>query len=67
MQADYVAYAQKNGVLPMPDYYSPQRQVFINSVKNYWIPLYGKQMLAGLLVLVGGIAALVVWRKRRRS
>jgi arylsulfatase/uncharacterized sulfatase len=67
MQADYAAYAQKNGVLPMPDYYSPQRQVFINSVKNYWIPLYGKQMLAGLLVFVGGIAALVVWRKRRRS
>jgi len=66
MQADYAGYAQKAGVLAMPDYYTPQRQVFINGVKNYWIPLYGKQVLTVALVLLLVPVAFVVWRRRRQ-
>jgi hypothetical protein len=65
MQSDYAVYARQKGVLPMPDGYSPQRQVLINSIKNYWLPLYGKQLLAGVLLIAGAITALVWWRRRR--
>lgn len=63
MKADYAHYEQANQVLPMPDGYSPQRQVFINSISRYWIPVFGKQAAAVLLALVGLV---VWWRLRRR-
>ncbi len=65
MQTDYASYAEQKGVLPMPDGYSPQRQVLINSVRNYWVPLYGKQVLAAVLLLVAALAGLVLWRRRQ--
>jgi arylsulfatase/uncharacterized sulfatase len=63
MQADYLAYEKANQVLEMPAGYSPQRQVMINSIERYWLPLYGKQAAA---VVMGLIALLVWWRVRRR-
>jgi arylsulfatase A-like enzyme len=66
MQADYVAYARSHGVLPMPEGYSPVRQVVINSFVNYWIPTYRAPVLAAL----AGLAALVVaglYVRRRRQ
>ncbi len=64
MQADYAAYEKANQVLEMPSGYTPQRQVFINSVLRYWLPVFGKQALGVVLALV---ALLVWWRLRRRS
>jgi len=63
MQADYASYEKANQVLPMPEGYSPQRQVFINSISRYWIPVFGKQAAAIVLALLG---LLVWWRLRRR-
>ena len=62
MQADYASYEKANQVLPIPEGYSPQRQVFINSVWRYWIPVFGKQAAAVLVALVG----LVIWLRLRR-
>lgn len=62
LQADYAAYAQSHGVLPMPPGYDPVRQVLINSFLNYWIPTYRNTAL-GTLALV---TALLVWWVRRR-
>lgn len=67
LQANYAQYAQEHGVLPMPAGYSPQRQVLINSFRHYWLPAYGRPVAMSLLVLVGVIAALVVWRRRSRT
>jgi len=64
MQADYASYEKANQVLPMPEGYRPQRQVFINSIWRYWIPVFGKQAAAVLVVLAG---LLVWWRRRRRA
>lgn len=64
MQADYAQYAQAHGVLPMPAGYSPQNQVLINSFWHYWLPAYGSMVAASLVVLIGAIAGLVVWRRR---
>lgn len=66
MQADYEAWAQANGVLPMPAGYNPVRQVLINSFVNYWIPTYWPQGLLALLVLLGVPVVLRV-RARRRN
>ena len=63
MQADYASYEKANQVLPMPEGYTPQRQVFINAVWRYWIPVFGKQAAVVLIALVG---LLVWWRLRRR-
>lgn len=63
MQADYAAYAQANGVLPMPEGYDPIRQVEINALLNVYVPRL-KPYALGLLV------ALVAWlfvRRRRRQ
>ncbi|MCZ4312262.1 arylsulfatase [Comamonadaceae bacterium G21597-S1] len=63
MQRDYAAYAQANGVLPMPAGYDPTWQVTINSLHNYWIPAYRTH---ALVVLAAAVAALAWWWRRRR-
>ena len=63
MQADYAAWAQANGVLPMPAGYSPVRQVLINTFVNYWIPTYWRHAVAALL---GMLALLWMLLRRRR-
>jgi len=60
----YEAWAQAQGVLPMPEGYSPQRQVLINTLFNYWLPHYGP---AGAAASLGLAAAFVLWRRRRRA
>ncbi len=67
MRADYAAWAQANGVLAMPEGYSPVKQVFINSIVNYWMPTYGLQSLAVLVLLLGLPAALMLRARRRRA
>ena len=66
MQADYAAWAKANGVLPMPEGYSPTRQVLINSFLNYWIPAYRSTALAALIVLAAAVTGFVLLRRRRR-
>lgn len=66
LQADYAAYAQSHGVLPMPDGYSPTRQVLINSVVNYWVPTYRKPVLLGVSLLLTLILAFGLVRRRWR-
>jgi hypothetical protein len=63
MQMAYADWARQQGVLPMPAGYSPQRQVMINSVLNYWWPNYRNTLLAAL---AGLIAIVVLLRRRRR-
>ncbi len=67
LQKDYAAWAREHGVLPMPDGYSPTRQVLINSFVNYWIPAYRNTALAVLAGLVAAVVAFVAWRRRRRA
>lgn len=67
MRADYARYAQEHGVLPMPDGYSPQRQVLINSFRHYWLPAYGPMAAVSGVVLVGAIAGLALWRRRSKA
>jgi arylsulfatase/uncharacterized sulfatase len=65
MQVDYANYEKGNQVLPMPDGYTPQKQVFINAIWRYWLPVHGKQAAALLVSLL----ALLVWclvRRRRK-
>lgn len=64
MQVDYDTYAKAHGVLPIPDGYSPGRQVFINSMYNYWIPAYGAK---AFLLLCTGLAAAVLLIARKRA
>jgi arylsulfatase/uncharacterized sulfatase len=61
MRADYDAYAQANGVLPMPEGYEPRNQVLINSLVNVYLPRARIPAAVALVVLVG----LVVYRRRR--
>ncbi len=63
MQVDYAHYEKTNQVLPMPDGYTPQKQVFINAIWRYWLPVHGKQAAA---VLIGLLALLAWWLMRRR-
>lgn len=65
LQADYAAYAEANGVLPMPEGYDPIRQILINSLLNVYVPRYrpaALALLAGLL-LAGGL----LYLRRRRA
>jgi arylsulfatase/uncharacterized sulfatase len=52
LQADYAAWAKSNGVLPVPAGYNPVNQVLINSVVNYWWPVYWPQLAAAALLLL---------------
>lgn len=65
MQADYAAWAQAHGVLPLPEGYNPVRQVLINSIVNYWLPAYGVHVAVVLLALLGALAWAVRARRRR--
>jgi hypothetical protein len=65
LQEDYRAWSQANGVLPMPEGYSPVKQVLINSVFNYWWPTYWPHATAALLLLLGLTAALWLRAARR--
>ncbi len=67
MQADYLAWAKEQGVLSMPEGYSPVRQVMINTVFNYWIPTYLTSMIVALagIVVVGWALIARRWRARR--
>jgi arylsulfatase/uncharacterized sulfatase len=67
MQHDYAAWAQANGVLPMPEGYNPVKQVMINTFVNYWIPTYWPHGVAALLLLLVLPAALVMRARRRRA
>jgi arylsulfatase A-like enzyme len=65
MQSAFDDYAKSHGVLPMPEGYSPSRQVMINSFINYWYPAYRNTVLGGLAVVVVAIVALLALRRRR--
>lgn len=64
MQVAYQAWAHSHGVLPMPDNYSPTRQVMINSIFHYWLPTYGP---TGLAIAAGLLGLLLgrTWQRRR--
>jgi len=63
MRADYDAYAQANGVLPMPEGYEPRKQVLINSLLNVYLP---RLEVPGLVIVVAAVA-IFVYRRRRKS
>jgi arylsulfatase/uncharacterized sulfatase len=67
MQADYDTWSKAHGVLPMPEGYSPVRQVMINTVYNYWWPAYGKQCIGSLVALLLAIAGGLAWRRKVRQ
>ena len=60
LQKDYQAWADAHGVLPVPDGYSPVRQVAINMTLDYWLPTYGPWMAGGAVLLIAA------WMRRRR-
>lgn len=64
MLAAYESYANRAGVLPMPDDYSLGRQVVINALLFFYLPRYAP-WIAGFAVLVLG--AIFVLRQRRGS
>lgn len=67
MVSDFDAYAKSHNVLPMPEGYSPTRQVMINSFINYWYPAYRNTVLGGLAAAVAIIAVLVRVRRRKAT
>lgn len=62
MLADYKAYEQRAGVLPMPEDYEMPRQVALNTLLFVYLPKYLPAAAAALVLLV---VAFVVWRRRR--
>jgi arylsulfatase/uncharacterized sulfatase len=68
MQADYAAYAQANGVLPMPAGYDAISQVMINSLLNVYWPAT-KRVLPGVIagLLAGLLGGWWFVRRRRRA
>jgi arylsulfatase A-like enzyme len=62
MQKDYQAWADAQGVLPVPSDYNPVMQVTINTVMDYWLPHFGPWIAAGLFL---PIAAWLAWRRRK--
>ncbi|WP_256345311.1 arylsulfatase [Pseudomonas sp. PD9R] len=66
MQADYVEYAQVNGVLPMPAGYDYKRQGQLYALQHVLIPKLkaaAPPVLAVLVLLIG----VWVWRRRSRG
>ena len=62
MQVEYQAWADAQGVLPVPADYNPVRQVTINTVMDYWLPYFGPWIATGFFL---AIVAWLVWRRRR--
>lgn len=62
MQAHYTAYAQANGVLPMPEGYEPMWQVQVNAFFNVYVDRLKWPVLVFLVVVLGGW----YWRRRQR-
>lgn len=67
LQGQYTQYAKDHGVLPMPEGYSPQRQVMINSFLHYWLPAYGAMLVAAVAVMAGGVGVWLFRRRRNRA
>ena len=66
LQADYADWSRVHGVLPIPDGYSPQKQVMINSWYNYWWPTFAAFFVAvPMLLLAAVVLTLRAWRRRR--
>ena len=63
MQVDYAYYEKTNQVLPMPESYTPQKQVMMNSFLRYWLPVFGKQ---AAFILISLLVLMVWWVIRRR-
>jgi hypothetical protein len=66
MQDDYAAYAQANGVLPMPPGYHPQDQVLTNALINVYLPQAKRWALTTLAVLVASLTGFMVWRRQKK-
>jgi arylsulfatase/uncharacterized sulfatase len=62
MRAAYEAWARDHHVLPMPEGYSPARQVLVNTLLDYWLPTYVAPSL-GVLALA---ALAFAWLRRGR-
>jgi len=60
MLADYAQFERDNGVLPMPEGYSPLKQVTINSLRFVYLP-----MMKWLVIPIA-IAILIVGLRRRQ-
>jgi arylsulfatase/uncharacterized sulfatase len=61
MRADYDAYAQRMGVVALPEGFNPFTGMMGNVLRKQWT-FYGLWISGGLLVLILGIAALI-WRR----
>jgi len=66
MLQDYDVYVKEHGVLPVPEGYSPAKQVTINSFYNYWLPAYGKKVAAALVLILLAAGVRIGVRRRRR-
>ncbi len=60
MLAEYTAYAERVGVLPMPENYSLTKQVAINALLFVYLPRY-----LPLFLLLACVASYVLLRRRR--
>ena len=58
------AYAKANGVLPMPQGYSPIRQIAYNALVNVYVPRFKYHALALLAGLALIVVAVLVRRRR---
>ena len=67
LQADYATWAREHGGLPIPDGYSPQTQVMLNSGYNYWWPTFGAVFVAIPLLLLAALALRICALRRRRG
>jgi arylsulfatase/uncharacterized sulfatase len=66
MQAEYAAWAQRNGVLPMPEGYSPQKQILHNALVNVYLPRLKWPAMGVGAAVVALLFWLVARRRRRR-
>ena len=66
MQADYAAFAARDGVLPMPAGYTAERQINANGFNRSVRPKL-LRALPWLLVLIALPVGWALWRRRRRA